>query len=338
VSKPETGFLIEQEETRFRSQKPGFEPADLTGGTPAMTSHTHDRPRPRHRSGFTLIEVLIVVTILILLTGLTVIGVGKVRQAQQTSNTEQTVTKLQQAGLTQWKAFVDEANEVRKIPAQVVTYCDNDMDRARALWTYANLKREFPQTFAEARNPVNIANIYTLQPRSTFASVPNTTTTTPELEAAALLYLALSEKGPRGMLFPIDDVTASAQMTVNVGGVDLKVFRDAWNQPITFVRFAQNAELDAPPFVNTNQTIRDPLDPLGKLYNWTTIDPNVTNQVLTKKQMCETTLGVTFDGRNKMLTAVSAGNNKRFEGLANSMGTTDDVYGYRLHRLGRKGE
>jgi prepilin-type N-terminal cleavage/methylation domain-containing protein len=300
-----------------------------------------DTARPTSpRGGFTLIELLVVIGIMALLAALVAAGVGRIRVTQMSKTTEQTLAKLQGMIDQQWKAVLDQVKQDKiqnKIPPPIVQFCDNDTDRAEALWAYMNLKREFPQTFAEARTAVQI-NGYTLQPRATYASVPATSTGSPEAEAAVLLYLNVSEMGRRGMTTPTDDAFASAQSEIDLGGGKFRVFRDAWGTPITFIRFAQNAELDALPFVNPKDSYKDPMDNRGKLAGWS----NTTNRTLVLGAL--NTAGapaVAFDSRNKIPTVVSAGPDKAFQ-LGNPPGlgalSSDDIYGYRLKQLGARGD
>jgi len=263
----------------------------------------------RLRAGFTLIEILVVVAILAILTALVAAGIGKVKNGQLSRNTEGTVTKLQQALDTQWKTVIDQCRkDSRGITSSsaaynsVLTFCGNDSDRAMALWTYLNLKREFPQSFLEAINPVVLLNptsgqpVVILLPRATFASVavlPTvvaggvTTSTastaglstpggvsvanqpvttgigTDEAESAILLFLALSEKASSGANFASDDAMKGAQTSLGT----FRVFTDAWGAPIKFIRFANPtiaSEIAQPPYLGSSA---DPIDTVGKLAN-----------------------------------------------------------------------
>ncbi len=320
--------------------------------------------RPR-RSGFTLLEILVVVGILAILTALVASGIGKVRNGQLSRNTEGTVTKLQQALDLQWKGVIDQCKQDSLGGGSSANYktlksiCGNDNDLTQALWVYLNLKREFPQSFAEATtaitftDPAGSGSSVTLQPRKTFASLAGASTTnastpggltcpkdidTVHAEAAVLLFLILSEKGNNGVNFATDDATKGAQTTFG----NVKVFADAWGTPISFIRHADSSissEIGQAPYAHAQAQSQaeklagitptpDPLDPLGKLTKWPfTLNAfNVINQNVPIPSG-----GVNF-GVSKLATVISAGPDTIFAATADF----DDIYGYRYRRQGNK--
>ena len=249
-----------------------------------------------------------------ILATLVTVGVGRVKQGQKAKQTEGTLNKIQGALYQQWQAVLDQCVQDRvqnKIPQPVVTFCGGDPDRSVAIWAYAHLKREFPQSFAEATSPVNIGNVWSLPPSNTFTSLMGQPSPGSQYEAPALLYIILSQKGNRGMIFQADDVTATAQ--ANIGG--FAVFKDSWGTPITFIRFLENSELSGSEFVNSKilsqdphmkVSTQDPLDPKGKLYNaWPA--PAPINRATAQNTLA---LGVTFNGTVKPANQSFDGTNK----------------------------
>jgi prepilin-type N-terminal cleavage/methylation domain-containing protein len=257
--------------------------------------------RPPRRQGFTLIEILVVVAILAILVALVASGISKVKTSQMSRNTEGTVSKLQQALDSQWKAIVDQCKQDRlgKSSNSVVfaknstlmTLCNNDPDRTEALWAYLNLKRELPQSFAEALgdpcpNPAQLAGstpfsspdtrrgiwiwfpavnstaaTLILQPRQTFASVAGASVTGVSPPNGATLAQGDAEAAVLLYLF----LSAKGNKGVNYSADDatngaqtslgsFRVFADAWGTPISFARFANSTsfpELGSPPYVDS---------------------------------------------------------------------------------------
>lgn len=304
------------------------------------------------RAGFTLIELLIVVAILAALAALVAGGIKAVRSTQQVKVTEDHLSKLQTALSQQWTAVLDQVRDDaknQKIPPAVVSFCGNDTDRAAALWAYIKVRQEFPQTFQEARTPVILAGQPVLQPRQTFASVPNVATGDPAGESATLFYLMLSEKGNRGMVFSADDAGGQGEIELPVGsGNKFRVFKDAWGGPIAFVRFCGLAEVNQPPFAKQYKHRTDmpgTFDALDRLERLVQTDPLVWTPA--KKLDAEKAVGLntlsampapftsafnTFNvGANRMPVLASAGPDKAFGG-------NEDVYSHRLKRTGDRGD
>ncbi len=331
--------------------------------------------RPAGRAGFTLIELLVVIAILAILAALVAAGIGRVRDGQQARVTDQTLTKLQLALDHQWKAICDQCRDDRrsytqpvKHPqfVQMVTICDGDVDRAEGLWMYMNLRRSLPQSFAEARTAITLtANGQTvvLQPSTAFKEVQAPTTNAVVgdefTESAALLHIILRQGG-RGTNFEIGDATQGAQTSIEFVSppavtppqrVTLPALKDAWGVPVAFRRFFQTpatGELDRTPYVRANLTITDPLDPVGRLKNWKSLntpDPRA-EAVKAVFRMPNPPAGsaTDFDGKNKIATVISAGVGSRDlpdngkSAAFDLTGNTDDQFGYRLTRQGNKGD
>lgn len=326
-------------------------------------------PRPAGRAGFTLIELLVVISILALLAALVAAGISKVKEAQQGRTTDQTLTKLQLALDKQWKAICDQCRDDRRNKADAYTsllsFCDNDAERAEALWMYINLRRDLPQTYSEAhgdlcpnvaqRNgtapftvplppdkrgawlwypavPANAA-VLVAPSRSTFKSVPKMDMGTVDEMSAVLLYLILTERGTRGSNFSADDAMQGAQVAIKVDGSEHQVFKDAFGSPISFVRYFQHPELNQPPYVRANLQITDALDPVGRLGLWAN-NP--------KMKAAEQTAGTLFNRQNRLATVYSLGANQTADrdglGALNPLGESDDHFGYRIVRQGNKGD
>ena len=304
------------------------------------------------RAGFTLLELITVIAIIGVLAALTATAVVQVLATQKAGNTEKSVIKIQNALDGQWKAVLDQCGSDRRdgrIPPAIVAYCGGDPDAAAALWTLLNLRKEFPENFTEAQSDVLIPNVYNLPRRQTFKSASGATTD----EGAVLLFLILDEKSNRGMSFSAGDTGGGGQLGTDKAG--FRVFKDANATPITFRRFfganakfggsppptySSVSELQNAPFLNKNGSSIDPLDPTGKLLNvLSTADP--ANPGWSKRQVVEKAVGTQI-GPNKRITAIAYGQDGKLNvngaGDIDPTGVSDDVFGYRVVRLGNRGD
>jgi prepilin-type N-terminal cleavage/methylation domain-containing protein len=296
--------------------------------------------RNQERRGFTLVELLVVLGIIVTLVSLLMAGFSAVRIAQQEKATEDIVRKLQGAIENQRTELVTQAAKDRRgRTAQfqsLVTFCDNDEDRAEALLVYLKLRHAFPQTRAEAILPVTLTvgatTYFIAQPHKAYAALPNTSSWSPHDQSAAILYAFASNMGAGGATFATDDATGGNQMDHSINSVTARVFHDARGNPIGFKRFWQSTELDTDPaYSNLKDAFKDPFDTKGRLAtvvgNWTVALKGVAEAAVFVPGN-----GQTFDNRNKSITAYSLGQNKLDEALLG-----DDVLGYRLHKLGNRG-
>jgi prepilin-type N-terminal cleavage/methylation domain-containing protein len=280
--------------------------------------------RNQLRDGFTLVELMVVLAIIVVLVSLLMAGFSAVRITQQERATDDIVRKLQVAIEAQRTELVSQAAKDKRDRSatfnSVLAYCDNDVDRAEALLVYLKLRHAFPQTYPEATTAVGLIN---WPAHKAYAALPNVATWNAHDQSAAILFQGLTNLATGGATFPADDVTSSYQMDHTVNGVTARVFRDARGMPIGFRRFYESAELNAAPYTNTKSSSLDPFDPLGKLAGWM---PTPS----TKKTDAQSAVGVTFSINNKSITAYSFGQDK-------TGGTADDVFGYRLFKLGNQG-
>lgn len=214
------------------------------------------RTRPTGRRAFTLVELLIVISLIAILAALSAGTLYRLRDSQNASVTEKTLDKLHSMLDTRWKVVIEDAR--KSVPDLLVAACGGDKDRAQVVWTYAKLKNEFPETYAEATTPVNFvalgipATALELKSRQVFVMAAGTPTgaagvTNLQLQSAALLYAALINTGGGGNAMSLEGT--QQQVATNAAGVTY--FKDGWNKPIAFVRHAAGSqrgdEINSPP-------------------------------------------------------------------------------------------
>lgn len=303
------------------------------------------RPRGhRPRPGVTLVEILVVVAIIGILLALTAAGLQKTAENQNVKSSTDQVFKLQQALDMEYQLVVDKcAQDASRggIPQEVISYCDGDVARAKAVWTAYNLRLHFPESVAEATATGTVAGI-TVQPLAVFRTeIPaGTTFASPQDANGALLYVILAKKSVRGggaMALSADDLTQAMRkkVTGRVGGTDreFEAFTDAWKNTVGFSRWYAENEVQNEPYVDpakakareagTVTFNRDPLDPQNLVWGWA----NATNRP-------PVVAGLQFNAQNRMATVYSVGKDKT---LNSPLGTGDDIFGFRLRKQGNTG-
>jgi len=206
-----------------------------------MKHVTHLHKDSSRRSGFTLVELLVVVAIIAVLAALLAAATLRMLTVPPEIATKTTIQKLGQTLNQQWKAVIDQArNEgvsataAGAIPPAIwqalLQQAGGDNSAAQDLWVQLRLQQEFPQTFAQALQPPG-----GLPPKPVFAvlqgqQIPTNSVHNQERQTAVLLYLIVTA-ARRGMNFdPEANLTVKEKATVN----GFTYITDGWGEPIHF--------------------------------------------------------------------------------------------------------
>ena len=314
----------------------------------------------RTRSAFTLLEMLVVLSIIALLASITISAVFRLQSGQKESNTNTHLHKIEMLLVQQWNATIDQIK--KENPPQVVKELTKNADgsydiaRAKALHMKLRLRQEFPQNFGEVASSVTLTYgglTYKYLPKQSFAlAIKNPQTSGPST------YVELSPEAQSAGNVVLDPHSGQGRCGGEPGAnwadhparlsakwrrssIQLRVFRDEWNNQIAFRRLADDdftdvlTELNQKPFVSDAQIASgnmDPQDPEGrlKLQGWpgrvqalsflSSSNPNSRPYIVDP-----------FDGRNRGPFAFSAGRDKKFY----TPDADDNLYSYRLQQTGQ---
>ncbi len=113
-----------------------------------------DCTRRGRRGAFTLVELMVVITIMIALAAITASAVLKFIGVQQTSNTQSTLDRVQSQLARAWSKVKDQAKN-DPIPPAVMALAGTDSNaarRAQVIYIKLKMRQQFPMNFAEALN------------------------------------------------------------------------------------------------------------------------------------------------------------------------------------------
>ncbi len=205
--------------------------------------------RTPRRAAFTLVELLVVISIIGILLALTTAAVVGVRRKQQNEFSEATLTKLDTRIQDKMRKITDQINsDVTNNAAEaptVVSACGGNKDVAKAVMLYARMRQQLPMSYYEAKTSFIVAG-WTYRPPAAFATLPTTPAADPYEESAVCFYAAVAADGLEGLNFQQGNGLTTG----------LPVFLDGFGTPIAFVRLGYDGNTN-----ELNPTTPAPLDP-----------------------------------------------------------------------------
>lgn len=187
--------------------------------------------RPRH--GFTLVELLVAVTIMVILASATLFATFSARESARVAATQSTISKLNAMVMKRWDEY-----HTRRVPViigQGTGPKQAASDRLNGLQQIMRL--ELPQRWVEVTAPPSNPLQASARPAVNYAYLAyhsqfNPTT---EHEGAECLYMIVSE----GMVDEAGGIDQFSDAEIDdVDGDGANEFVDAWGTPISFLRSA----------------------------------------------------------------------------------------------------
>jgi prepilin-type N-terminal cleavage/methylation domain-containing protein len=247
------------------------------------------------RPGFSLIEMMVVMTIIVVLAAIATGVYFKFIDVQQGNNTNTQLNKVHSILLQRMKTENDLIkSEIKAGKANaLLPLTNNDPRVAEVLYAKLRMRQAFPMNFAEALNlklPLGTTTVQSpLPPISTYvnrlkewkvfnppypAAVPNDATD-PYVESAACLLLAL-QRGTSGGGVDTEDLGGAATADLTYKYVDtgsgaavtttVKGLVDGFGSPLVFCRWPTDCtELTPNLFPGINNDVGDPEGQLLKL-------------------------------------------------------------------------
>lgn len=254
------------------------------------------------RRGFTLIELIVVMSILAVLVTLTVAAISKFTGGAQRSATRSTMQRLETMLRKQIETTNDRARKMA-VPDVVLKFAGDDPERAKVIWLKLKLRQKYPTTFAEVFNPI-VPEVPRVQAYVEYLRQHGITAANYNLVQAqgdlskpagwaagaqsAVCFLMALRVGPDAISedeLSIGGSTATVDFTIppptNLPPGPFKVpcLVDAWGTPITFCRWPVGAATTgASPLYPGGYSMgyTDPQDPKGLLLaDWLNLLPTL---------------------------------------------------------------
>ncbi|HEY7331144.1 MAG TPA: prepilin-type N-terminal cleavage/methylation domain-containing protein [Gemmataceae bacterium] len=190
------------------------------------------------REAFTLMEMMVVITIMAALIALSASAVMKFIAVQQTTNTQSTLDRVQSQLIKAWSKVKDQAIKESIDPSVMLLKGTdpNAQERARVLHIKLKLRQAFPMTFNEALNPAPLQPLQGYVSYLTNLGITGSSAATAPIESSACLLMAL-QRGVSGAGIDPSDLTAGgAAGSLPLPGGSLPYLTDAWARPIFFTR------------------------------------------------------------------------------------------------------
>jgi prepilin-type N-terminal cleavage/methylation domain-containing protein len=309
--------------------------------------------RARRRAGFTLIEMLVVIAIIVLLIGLSSAALMKTVERQNYARTREQITKLQTA-LNSELGEVNKKARAAELPSALIEYCEGDEKRARAVLVAMYQRQQFPTTFDEARTSsyivygsdgnlhlrvggLNTGDVYPaqfeLKPLAVYTSGTTgvqglTAPGSLNEQSGVLLYIALTQKSNSGgaMGTSGDDLTNSTRVDIQFGGQKREAFADGFKFAIGFRRWEPDPEAQGADYVDQKLRHKDPLDPTPHVVgNW-----NLPAASYKRGEMAQLGFSAgTTSSSYRLASVYSFGKDK--------VASADDVHGFRILKIGNTG-
>lgn len=206
---------------------------------PAVATRAARRPRPR---GFTLVELLVSITVILTLAGIAMVAVSATRQEARIARTKATIAKIDHLIQTRYESY-----RTRRVPVDLTGLGGRQAAEVRYRALLYLMRMDMPERINDIKTDANFSTPVSLPygrslPWSGLARQYgarfNTNPATADYQHGEMLFAVVTSDPEARELFQDDEVR-------DVDGDGWPEFVDGWGMPIYWLRWA-------PGFTNQN--------------------------------------------------------------------------------------
>lgn len=214
------------------------EPVMPRGPVPPAAAAPHPRGEGRgegaRRLGFSLVELLVVVSIILLLIGMVAAAVSAARATQKRQATQSLIAKLDAIVQQQYASYAS-----RSVPTTALAGPNKSAARAAYLRKLASA--ELPDNWADVQTVASgTAGVASTAPQQAYTRTYATGTPSPAYADAECLFMIIMQGGIADCL-DCGELGSSSKGDTDADG--FFEFLDAWGQPIRYVLWPAGLEL-----------------------------------------------------------------------------------------------
>ncbi len=199
---------------------------------PAVAARAARRPRPR---GFTLVELLVSITVILTLAGIAMVAVSATRQEARIARTKGTIAKLDHLILARYESY-----RTRRVPVDLTGLGGRQAAEVRYRALLYMMRMDMPERINDIKTDANFGTPVSLPhgralPWSALAMQYGlrykNQPATPDYQHGEMLYAVVTSDPEARELFQDDEVR-------DVDGDGWPEFVDGWGMPIYWLRWA----------------------------------------------------------------------------------------------------
>lgn len=210
------------------------------------------RPIDPRRCGFTLVELMVTMAIMVILSAMLAVALGGAEESAQVAHTRAVIARLHTLLMDRYESY-----RWRRLPIQIAPGSSPaQANKSRCDAVRELMRMELPESFADITNPP-VTSVPRTATSASYLSALGTAPSNTTYQGADCLYMIVT------MGLEENDVLenfSQSDIGHDPNNPSIPCFIDSWNNPIQFIRWAPGFNSPLQP---NSPTDRDQTDPTG---------------------------------------------------------------------------